>query len=360
MTSLPSRAIHRGEVAVIVPARNEREQIGSTLLALQNQTRPSNKIIVVANNCTDDTAEIALACGVIVLEMPCNTDQKAGALNYGIDHLLGDSCESSIPEFILTIDADTVLDPRFIELSVNILNYDENLGGVSAVCRGKSGLGTTVWQKVLAWFQAAEYARASRTRLRADIHTMSGAGSLLRIEAILDVIHDRGVFYRIPSSKVEDFETTLATKEFGWKCANNFHCAAYTDLMLSIPALLKQRIRWVSGTIDELRLRGWRPETRLSILSLTSATIILPLFYLFWYLLIARTVATHSVSNPTLVYLGILGAYQAFTARDLGWKGMIVCFLLLPELLFTPLKHAWFIASVAQSFGPTTNQEWSQ
>ena len=88
MTLQAPPAIRRGKVIVIVPARNESAQIVSTLLALQQQTLPPESIIVVANNCTDETAELARGCGVQVLELPVNYYKKAGALNYGIKHLL--------------------------------------------------------------------------------------------------------------------------------------------------------------------------------------------------------------------------------------------------------------------------------
>ena len=50
-------------VAVLVPAWNEEKSIAATIDGLHSQTRPPDLIVVVANNCTDDTAAAARAAG---------------------------------------------------------------------------------------------------------------------------------------------------------------------------------------------------------------------------------------------------------------------------------------------------------
>ena len=81
-------ARRRPVVAALVPAWNEEEFIAATIDGLRSQTRPPDLIVVIANNCTDDTAEAARAAGAEVIEMPRNPHRKAGALNYGIETLL--------------------------------------------------------------------------------------------------------------------------------------------------------------------------------------------------------------------------------------------------------------------------------
>ena len=66
----------------LVPAHNEAEQISETIESLQDQTVPPDEIIVVADNCTDDTVAIARGfAGVAVMETVDNRHKKAGALN---------------------------------------------------------------------------------------------------------------------------------------------------------------------------------------------------------------------------------------------------------------------------------------
>ncbi len=53
----------RPVVAALIPAWNEEKFIAATIEGLGRQTRPPDLIVVIANNCTDDTAAAARAAG---------------------------------------------------------------------------------------------------------------------------------------------------------------------------------------------------------------------------------------------------------------------------------------------------------
>jgi len=342
--------ITTGDVAVILPARNEAEQIGATLEALFTQTKPPKRVIVVVNNCTDGGATASMArsfSGVEVVEMTNNPFLKAGALNEGVRVLVA---SEELPEFVLTMDADTIPDKEFLEYTVNVLNSRPEVGGVSTVCDGKKRLGKTWFAKLLAQVQRLEYARAGFTRLRVNIHTMSGAGSLLRMEAVLGVVNSRGVlFAERTDNLVEDFETTLEIKRMGWKCINNYYCHVHTDLMTTVPELMKQRVRWVHGTINELRRRGWKKETWQSILTMWYAYLSIPIFYL-WLLLLSVQVALGKPELWGFWFLGFVALFQALSVHRLGWKMMLLASILIPEILFALIRHAWIIVSLVKSY----------
>ena len=67
--SVPSCGDARRRVAILVPARNESSHITLTLEDIKVQLRPGDRLLVVANNCTDDTAEFARKSGAEVLEI---------------------------------------------------------------------------------------------------------------------------------------------------------------------------------------------------------------------------------------------------------------------------------------------------
>jgi biofilm PGA synthesis N-glycosyltransferase PgaC len=354
ITTTDLLTIERGAVVVLVPAHNEALQIEATIRSLLSQTRPPEDIVVIDDNCSDQTAELAEALGVIVTATAGNTFKKAGALNHAINLFLE---QKLIPEYIITIDADTVLDRHFIQRTILLLEGNPKLGGVSAVCRAKPGLGSNLYQRTLAWLQSAEYTRAGATRMRYNIHTLSGAGSVLRAEAVMDVVRARGSLYdERRNNLVEDYEATLEIKRYGWDCTNNYHCVAYTDLMLSMRTLLRQRIRWVRGSVDELRRRGWKPETKMSILTLAYAMLGMPLFY-FWMLLIARSFIADNIGWPTLAVMLMICTFQAITVKQLGWRSMVASFLLVPELVFNLVRHVWLIVSFVESYR-SKKYEW--
>jgi len=70
-------------VVALIPAHDEEEQIAATIASVRAQTHRVERIVVVADNCSDRTAEAA-AAGADVYESVGNTAKKAGALNQGM------------------------------------------------------------------------------------------------------------------------------------------------------------------------------------------------------------------------------------------------------------------------------------
>jgi cellulose synthase/poly-beta-1,6-N-acetylglucosamine synthase-like glycosyltransferase len=89
-------------IAVLVPARNESRVITKTINDLLSQLRPVDRILVVADNCSDDTADLARSTGVEVLERR-NTELcgKGYALDFGARKLA-----QSSPDVMIVVDAD--------------------------------------------------------------------------------------------------------------------------------------------------------------------------------------------------------------------------------------------------------------
>jgi poly-beta-1,6-N-acetyl-D-glucosamine synthase len=94
-------------VTVLVPAYNEATSVGDTIRSLQAQTLPVAEIVVIDDCSTDDTAAVARALGVRVMQPPHNTGSKAGAQNFALQYV-------ETP-FTMAIDADTSLAPDAIE-----------------------------------------------------------------------------------------------------------------------------------------------------------------------------------------------------------------------------------------------------
>jgi glycosyltransferase involved in cell wall biosynthesis len=97
----------RPSLAVVVPAHNEEEMIAGTLRAIAPQLVAGDRLIVVADNCSDATAAIATAAGATVIERVDQSHRGKGyALDFGVRHL-----ERNPPEAVLIIDADCEIAP---------------------------------------------------------------------------------------------------------------------------------------------------------------------------------------------------------------------------------------------------------
>ena len=180
-----------------------------------------------------------------------------------------------------------------------------------------------------------------------------GAGSFYRAQALQSVIDWRGeVFWEDHANLVEDYETTLALKESGWKVTANQYCIAYTDLMPTLRELLQQRERWSRGTVDTLRRRGITRFTWHSIMGLVFALLGFAYVLIFGGDQVIQVARHHQHTLVPLfwVLLSFWVTYPALRVRSLGWKAMLVEALLLPELVFTVVRAYWLLSSIIRSY----------
>lgn len=95
---------------ILIPAHNEADNIGLTLQELASEVVATDQIMVIADNCTDSTAEIARSHGVEVLERSDSSRRGKGyALDYALSHL-----QAHAPEVVIIIDADCQVKPGTI------------------------------------------------------------------------------------------------------------------------------------------------------------------------------------------------------------------------------------------------------
>ena len=99
-------------IAIVVPAHDESEGIARTLVNLLAAARADGdaQVVVIADNCSDDTAQIALQAGACVIE---RTDPQRRGKGYALDHafrtlLAGDA------QYFVVVDADSALDAGFL------------------------------------------------------------------------------------------------------------------------------------------------------------------------------------------------------------------------------------------------------
>ena len=89
-------------IAVLMPAHDEAEGIGRTIESILPQLRDTDRLVVVADNCSDETAQRAREAGATVIErQDAQRRGKGYALAYGMQHLA-----AAAPDVVILIDAD--------------------------------------------------------------------------------------------------------------------------------------------------------------------------------------------------------------------------------------------------------------
>ena len=114
-------------VTVVVPAHNEAQLIARCLDSLRRQSYPSERydIVVVADNCSDDTAARAQACGATVLTHDDAAGGKGRALRWATDRILG---ERPGVQAIVVVDADSVVENDM--LSALVTKFEDGADAV--------------------------------------------------------------------------------------------------------------------------------------------------------------------------------------------------------------------------------------
>ncbi len=98
------------KVCIIIPARNEEGVIAKIIKSsfAQTYTEGMIEVLVVAHNCTDNTAAVAKDCGAKVIEFNSESKIKGAALKHAIDTI-----GYTDYDFFIVFDADTMIDPLY-------------------------------------------------------------------------------------------------------------------------------------------------------------------------------------------------------------------------------------------------------
>jgi cellulose synthase/poly-beta-1,6-N-acetylglucosamine synthase-like glycosyltransferase len=144
----------RPRVAVLMPAHNEASIIALTLRSVMPQLEAGDRLLVVADNCSDATGEIARAKGALVVVRESATLRGKGyALDFGVRHLALDA-----PEVVIIVDADCELTPGTIDRLAR--RAAETMRPVQALYLMRGGADAGLKMKI------AEFAYAVKNRVR--------------------------------------------------------------------------------------------------------------------------------------------------------------------------------------------------
>ena len=225
-------------VAVVVAAYNEEKIIEKTLNSLlQSEYTFPYEIIVVDDGSTDRTAEVVRAISALHSRVHLISQKNAGkseALNAGI--------QNTHAEIVVTLDADTLCTPQTIPKLVRHFS-DMYIGAVA----GNAKVGNRI--NLMTRWQALEYVTSQNLDRRAFslincITVVPGAIGAWRRNLLLNA----GGFNN--STLAEDADLTLTLRRQGYSIVYEDEAIAYTEAPQSIHDFLKQRYRWMFGTLQ--------------------------------------------------------------------------------------------------------------
>jgi len=335
-------------VSVLIPAHNEQASLGETIASLLSQSHRPERVVVVADNCTDLTVEVARRAGVEVLESVANTEKKAGALNQALSHVLPQQGDNDV---VMVMDADTKLDPGFLEAAVRRFTADRALMAVGGLFHGEEGEG------LLGQFQRNEYIRYAREmrRRRGRVFVLTGTASLFRPVALRTVAQSRG--RSIPgrhgdvydtAALTEDNELTIALKSLGALMVSPADCSVVTEVMPTWRALWAQRLRWQRGALENLGAYGMTRQTFrywAQQLGIGYGVIALGAYLLLAVLTVLSM--DRWVWFPFWTGLGAVFVVERLvTVWKGGWRARLLALTLFPELVFAAFLNVVFVKGI--------------
>jgi cellulose synthase/poly-beta-1,6-N-acetylglucosamine synthase-like glycosyltransferase len=326
-------------VAVLVPAHNESEHLLPTLRCLQAQLLPGDRLLVIADNCSDDTAALARATGAEVLERQhASLRGKGYALAFGVDSL-----RKAPPDVVVVVDADCIVSEGGLQaLALRCLHTQCPVQMLDLMV-APPGAGLRTRMLEFAWLVKNKVRPLGSFRLGRACHLMGTGMALpwsLAATARLATGHiaedmKLGVDLAIAGRPTQFLATAQITSEFPVDAA-----VART-----------QKARWEHGHLQTLSqelprlLAAWvrRPSAALAVLAMDLLIPPLALYFLCVAVSLPLFVLAWRVS-PALAAAALVSVASALAlalAIGLAWLRHARHLLSLRELLSVPLYAAW-------------------
>lgn len=227
--------------AVLISARNESGVIKQLLDSIKSQTYPSElvDIYVVADNCTDNTAEIARECGANVYERFDTVNVGKGyALNYLLREISRKYDDERYDGFFV-FDADNVLDPHYIEEMNKTFSSGYDI--LTSYRNSKNYGDNWISAGYSLWFlRESKYLNYSRMLMNTSC-AISGTGFMFSKEIAKEL---NGWKYYLLT---EDIEFTVDHVINNYKIGYAKNAVLYDEQPKEFKQSVRQRMRWAKG-----------------------------------------------------------------------------------------------------------------
>lgn len=339
----------KDSITILVSAFNEEQGIYNTLKYIKNQNYLGNiHVIVIDNNSDDNTskevlrAKEELEMDILLLSEP--NPGKFNSLNLGLKHVK--------TEYVITLDADTLLHPKAVGYLVSRIKVSSRdvcaVAGSILVRNSRDNL----LAKIQEWDYFLSIASIKRMQgLYQGTLVAQGAFSLYKTKVVLNI----GGW---SDAIGEDIVLTWKMLAEGRKVYFEPHAVAFTDVPIKLSHFAKQRSRWARGMIEGLReVKPWEQPSLMAKFS-TGIDFLIPYvdfsYTFFWIpgLILALFFNNYAIVGPmmilvfplTLISFWILYRYQySVVFKNLNLKVRknymgFIFFIFTYQMLMSPIS----------------------
>ena len=229
----------------IIPAHNEEMVVANLIESLKNQTYDKNlyDIYVIADNCTDNTAEVARKAGAIVYE---RFDEEHKTKGYALDWFLKQKIEENAPyDAFCIFDADNIVDVDFLKnMNKKLCQGEEVVQGYRDI-KNPTDSWVSAGYAIFYWTMNRFYHLARYNLGLSPL--INGTGFMVKF----DLVKPTNGFDTV--TLTEDIEFSLKTiisgKKLGWAT----DAIVYDEQPVGFKQSWSQRSRWTVGHIQCLK-----------------------------------------------------------------------------------------------------------
>jgi cellulose synthase/poly-beta-1,6-N-acetylglucosamine synthase-like glycosyltransferase len=319
---------------LLTPARNEALTLPSLITSIKQLDYPVDKVkaIVIADNCTDNTASVARKAGAIVYERhPEMKSDKTQALHYAAE-LFSNMPDLSPDTIVMVVDADCRLRPDYLKAIAEQFLKNDTLQVIQS-------------HRVVSNFEETKTSLldAAAEALRQRVN--SGTRHLLGLE---NYLYGLGTGFKLPIFvEMTQLDQLVFADDKAWKAhlATRHIPIGYApkaiveyEAYAKEEKFLSQRLRWVTGHYDMIKRffipMLWQGITRLNIsqLDFSASIITLPRSFLLVLCSICCVIATFFPTLsifPAWIWASTILAYVLYAALGLYLIGSTRYYILL-------------------------------
>lgn len=278
------------KVGVVIPIFNENKRnVRKMLTSLLSQSH-SNTFLYVVDDGSKNQEEIISTIEIFKTERIILTSLKENKGKRNAMYVAFHTMIKHGIDYMVTVDSDTTVDTKSVELLVRTIESDPMYGSVTGHVLSKNATSSSLFQKMIAmrYLYAFNVERASQSNY-GSVQCNSGPLTIYRVSILGDIMEKFNTQQFLGKSATfgDDRHLTNRVLEKGYKCIYQPRALAFTDTPENTKNYWNQQLRWSKSYIRESfwQLKTFKKQSFFAVYDYLVG-ILLP-FFLFFSVLYA-------------------------------------------------------------------------